>query len=141
MIYTLDSGKQITIPDAEIQKLEKTLSLSKEDAIYTWLCDEDYLTDETEQELTTKAKENRITATIHQAKSDKPRKPTKRERKPDLEKEKIIKILANFLQKSKDELEIDVDFVEITNKSKIIEFSVGENHYKLDLIKKRPPKK
>lgn len=141
MIYTLDSGKQITIPDAEIQKLEKTLSLSREDAIYTWLCDEDYLTDETEQELTTKAKENRITATIHQAKSDKPRKSTKRERKPDLEKEKIIKILANFLQKSKDELEIDVDFVEITNKSKIIEFSVGENHYKLDLIKKRPPKK
>lgn len=141
MIYTLDSGKQITIPDAEIQKLEKTLSLSREDAIYTWLCDEDYLTDETEQELTTRAKKNRITATIHQAKSDNPRKPIKRERKPDVEKEKIIEILANFLQKSKDELKIDIEFVEITNKSKIIEFSVGENHYKLDLIKKRPPKK
>jgi hypothetical protein len=29
----------------------------------------------------------------------------------------------------------------ITNKSKIIEFEIGENHYKIDLIKQRPPKK
>lgn len=30
--------------------------------------------------------------------------------------------------------------VEITNKSKIIEFNIGDNHYKLDLIKTRAKK-
>lgn len=141
MLYTLETGKTITIPDKEIQKLEKTLSLSREDAIYTWLCDEDYLTDSVEKELTSKAKDNRITATIHQAKSDKPRKPTKRERKPDEEKVKILEILANSLIDSAEILNFDPNSIQITNVGKIIEFKIGKNEYKIDLIKKRPPKK
>ena len=141
MIYNLNDNRSINIPDKEIQKLEQTLSLSTEDAIYTWLCDNDYLTDETEQELTTKAKKNRITATIHQAKSEKERKPVKRERKLDPEKVKIIDILANSLINSAETLNLDPNLVEITNVGKLIEFKIGENHYKIDLIKKRPPKK
>lgn len=141
MLYTLETGKTITIPDKEIQKLEKTLSLSREDAIYTWLCDEDYLTDSIEKELTSRAKDNRITATIHQAKSDKPRKPTKRERKPDEEKVKILEILANSLIDSAEILNFDPNSIQITNVGKIIEFKIGKNEYKIDLIKKRPPKK
>lgn len=61
----------------------------------------------------------------------KSRKP--RERKPDLEKEGLITFLATMLA-------VECDNVTITNKSKIVEFDVGENHYKLDLVKQRKPK-
>ena len=126
------NGKVIRIPDKEIENNMKALDISKEEAIQMYLEDEGYEINEEVEALTKKAKENK--AVQHDAKADKPRKQVKRERKPDVEKENIIIMLANRL--------IDANFeVEITNKSKIIEFSVGENHYKLDLIKKRPPKK
>ena len=109
----------------------ESLELPKEEAIKVWLEDEGYLENEVVEELTKKAKENKIN---HEAKADKPRKSVKRERKPDEEKENLIEILANCLTNAGFE-------TKITNKSKIIEFNVGENHYKLDLIKQRPPKK
>ena len=125
------NGKVINIPDAEIEKSMKLLDLSKEEAIQMYLEDEGYMENEEVEALTAKAKANKVN---HEAKSDKPRKSVKRERKPDVEKEKIIEILANCLKNEGFD-------AEITNKSKIIEFSVGENHYKLDLVKKRPQKK
>lgn len=125
------NGKTIRIPDAEIQKSMKLLNLSQDEAIQMWLEDEGYLENEVVEELTAKAKENKIN---HEAKTDKPRKSVKRERKPDEEKENLIKILADCLESHGFE-------AKITNKSKIIEFNIGENHYKLDLIKQRPPKK
>ena len=125
------NGKTINIPDTELEKSMKLLGLSKEEAIEMYLEDEGYLENEEVEELTKKAKANKIN---HEAKADKPRKAVKRERKPDVEKENIIEILANCLKNEGFE-------AEITNKSKLIEFSVGENHYKLDLVKKRPPKK
>jgi len=130
MNYNLN-GKTIRIPDAEIDKSMKLLKISHDEAVQMWLEDEGYLENEVVEELTAKAKENKIN---HEAKADKPRKSVKRERKPDEEKENLIKILADCLESN--------DFeVKITNKSKIIEFNVGGNHYKLDLIKQRPPKK
>jgi hypothetical protein len=125
------NGKTIRIPDDELAKNMKVLNLTKEEAIEMYLEDEGYLENEEVEALTKKAKDNK--AVVHDAKADKPRKQVKRERKPDEEKENLIEILANCLKNAGFE-------AEITNKSKIIEFSVGENHYKLDLIKKRPPK-
>ena len=54
--------------------------------------------------------------------------------KPDVEKENLIVLLANCLKNEGFQ-------VEITNKSKLIEFVIGENRYKLDLIRQRQPKK
>ena len=125
------NGKTIRIPDDELAKNMKVLNLSKEEAIEMYLEDEGYLENEEVEALTKKAKDNK--AVVHDAKADKPRKQVRRERKPDEEKENLIEILANCLKNAGFE-------AEITNKSKIIEFSVGENHYKLDLIKKRPLK-
>lgn len=130
MTYNLN-GKNIRIPDSDIKEYMESLSLPKDEAIKVWLEDEGYLENEIVEELTKKAKKNKIN---HEAKSDKPRKAVKKERKPDEEKEKLIEILANCLKTEGFE-------TEITNKSKIIEFNVGGNHYKLDLIKQRPPKK
>ena len=129
MVYNFN-GKNIRIPDAEIEKNMKLLQLTKEEAIELWLDDNDYTENAEAEELTAKAKENKIN---HEAKSDKKRKTAKRERKPDEEKENLIKILENALKTAGIS-------AEITNKSKIIEFSVGNNAYKLDLIKKRTKK-
>lgn len=125
------NGKNLRIPDEDINRSMKVLNLSKDEAIQLWLEDEGYLENETVEELTAKAKENKIQKG---AKSDKPRKKTTRERKPDLEKENLVKILAEALENTGIS-------VEIVNKSKILQFNVGENRYKLDLIKQRPPKK
>lgn len=130
MTYNLN-GKNIRIPDADLEKSMRLLRISHDEAVQMWLEDEGYLENEIVEELTAKAKTNKVS---RGAKSDKPRKVVKRERKPDEEKENLIEILANCLKNAGFE-------TEITNKSKIIEFNVGENHYKLDLIKQRPPKK
>ena len=130
MTYNLN-GKNIRIPNADIENFMKMLDISKDEAVKMWLEDEGYLENAEVEELTAKAKENKVS---HEAKANKPRKSVKRERKPDEEKENLIEILANCLKNAGFD-------TEITNKSKIIEFNVGENHYKLDLIKQRQPKK
>lgn len=129
MNYQLN-GKTINIPDAELENSMKILNLSKDEAIQMWLEDEGYAENETVEELTKKAKVNKVS---HDAKSLTPRKAVKRERKPDEEKENLIEILTNCLKNAGYD-------AEIVNKSKIIEFNVGENHYKLDLIKQRAKK-
>lgn len=131
MLYELN-GKKIKIPDDEIKRSMEFLGLSKSEAIQMYLEDEGYLDNPYVDELTAKAKEAKIS---HDAKSEKPRKNAgkPRERKPDEEKEKLIDILANALVAEGIE-------AKVTNKSKIIEFSIEDRHYKLDLIKNRPPK-
>lgn len=132
MKYTFE-GKTITIPDVELEKSMKLLDISKDEAIQMWLEDNDYCENEEVEILTAKAKENK--AVQHGAvNANKSKAVTKRERKPDVEKEEIISKLAEFL-------ETIGNSVKITNKSKLIEFEIGENHYKVDLIKQRPPKK
>ena len=66
MTYNLN-GKNIRIPDADIERSIKSLELTKEEAIQMWLEDEGYLEKEEQEALEKKAKESRITATIHQA--------------------------------------------------------------------------
>lgn len=132
MRYTFE-GKTVTIPDTELEKSMKLLDISKDEAIQMWLEDNDYCENEEIEILTAKAKENK--AVQHGAVNvNKSKTATKRERKPDVEKEEIISKLAEFL-------ETIGTSVKITNKSKLIEFEIGENHYKVDLIKQRPPKK
>ena len=128
------NGKKIRIADSEIENLVKGLNISTEQAIQIWLEDEGYLENEEQNSLDKKAKESKITPTVHQAKSDSRKERKPRERKPDEEKEKIISNLAKFLENS-------TENVKITNISKIIEFDIGENHYKLDLVRQRKPKK
>ena len=59
----------------------------------------------------------------------------KRERKADTTKEGVIEQIAQFLTEN------GYANVEITNKSKLIAFQIGEDNYELNLIRKRKPKK
>ena len=58
----------------------------------------------------------------------------KRERKTDTTKEGVIEQISQFL------IENGYENVEITNKSKLIAFKIGEDNYELDLKRKRKPK-
>ena len=58
----------------------------------------------------------------------------KRERKADTTKEGVIQAVYDFL------VENGYADVEITNKSKLISFAIGDDNYEFNLIRKRKPK-
>lgn len=58
----------------------------------------------------------------------------KRERKADTTKEGVIQAVYDFL------VESGYEGCEITNKSKLIAFKIGDDSYELNLIRKRKPK-
>lgn len=135
------NGKIINIPDTEIEKLVSTLEISKDEAIETWLVDNDYETDETVEELTKKAKENRISATIHQAKAEKTdkkvRKPRTKKENP-LKKEIIDAIRYYFSDNSN--LNFTIDELIVKNDEKYIDFTSNGREFTINLVEHRKKK-
>ena len=131
--YELDENVFVNIPREEIERTMKGLGCSEDDACWIWCEDNGKIDNEEQNELDKKAKESRITATIHQARAETTKERKKVERKPDETKESIIATLAETLQGI-------VENVQITNIGKIIEFDLKGEHYKLDLIRQRKPK-
>ena len=127
--------KIINIPDEEIKNNMKHLDVSEEEAIEIWLEDNDYIENEEQEALCKKAKENRVTATIHQAKADGVEKKKRVvERKENPTKEGIVSLLAQTLKDN------GYENVQITNIGKIIEFNANGETFKLDLIQRRKQK-
>ena len=134
MMYEFQ-GKKIRIPDSDLERTMKTLKMSKEEAIQLWLEDEGYLENEEQEELEQKAKESRITATIHQASAKDIRKKTQKERtrKKNPVKEMVIAEIAKLLPTF-------AENVKVLNIGKLISFTIGEETYEIDLKQKRKPK-
>lgn len=134
--YKLDNGKIVRIPMTEINKSMRLLNLSKDEAIQMYLEDEGYLENEEQTALEEKAKKNRITATIHQAKSTEVKQKTQKERvkKADPTKEGVIRAIAEMLPT------VSATEIVVVNEGKLITFKIGSDEYKIDLIRKRPPK-
>lgn len=123
------NGKMINIPDKDIEKLMSALELTKEEAIETWLDDNDYTANEEAEELTKKAKVIR-----RYEKSDNERKKVTKERKVDEEKKRLltdVKVLIEGL---------GAVVTNVKNEAEI-SFTFGENDYTFKLIKHRPKKK
>lgn len=136
MIYTLNN-KSINIPDKDIENLQKTLELSKEEAIETWLSDNDYISDETVEELTKKAKENRITGKIHGAKAETAKKERKlREKKENPLKKEIILAIYSGLAINLDKKAV----IDIKNNEKYIDLSINGLDFTINLVQHRPKK-
>lgn len=132
--YEYDENKKAKIPLDEIERLMKLPSVkTQDDACWIWCEDNGLIINEEQEELTKKAKDNKITATIHQAKADKPKTARKVERKPDQVKDELVESLKEFLT----EYATNVKIVKV---GKLIEFDIGNEHFKLDLIRQRPPK-
>ena len=93
--------------------------------------------EDTEYDLTEEQTANvkKMMRKVDHAKTD---GKVKRERKPNELKEAIIAELAEFLRE--DAQGQAYEDVEVTNKSRMIAFAVGDKHFELTLIEKRPPK-
>lgn len=125
-------GKVINIPNTELNKLQGLLRISRSEAINVWLSDNDYIEVAEIEELTAKAKENKVS---HNARVEyKPKTQRERVVKADPTKEGIISAIAEMLPT------LNAENVVIANKGKLITFTIGEENYKLDLIRQRPPK-
>ena len=126
------NGKAVRINEQEVEKIAAGLGISKQEAVQVWLEDNEYIENAEQVQLDTKAKSNRITATIHQAKAINTKK-TQRERvlKDDPAKENLIRCIKAALE------EKGCEKVEIVNKTKLISFTLGGETFKLDLIRQR----
>ena len=132
--YELDENQIVKIPQEDIDRIIKLPDVKTvDDACWIWCEDNGKIVNEEIEELTKKAKDNRITATIHQAKAETQKVRKKVERKADETKESLISGLAEYLAEI-------VDNVQVVNIGKIIEFDLKGEHYKLDLIRQRKPK-
>ena len=128
------NGKSLNIPDEVIAKAMKNLELTQDEAIQMWLEDEGHLDNEEQLELCQKAKDNKITATIHQANKG---KKVKREPKPKTASAEKVQIFNKILEN----LQENFENVEILNENKLIQVKMGEKVFKIDLIEQRKPKK
>lgn len=133
------NGKMVNIPDQEIEKAMKKLGLTKEQAIEMWLEDEGYLENEEQENLCKLAKENKITATIHQASGNKPKKQSKPKTvKVSSEKQDLFTLLEVTLDDYCKEMGGKRT---ILNPNKLIQVELNGKTFKIDLIEQRKPKK
>ena len=132
------NGKTLNIPDDFIQNAMKNLSIDEDEAIQLWLEDNDYEVNEEQMALDAKAKANVKVANIVKARAiDPSKKKTQRERvkKEDPTKEGVIAALAKALPEL-----ANAENVTIVNAGKLITFTIGEDTYKLDLVRQRKAK-
>lgn len=127
--YKLPDGKVVRIPQDEINRNIAMLKLSKDEAIQLYLEDEGHIKNPEQEALEAKAKENRITATIHQAKADyKPKTQRERVVKEHPVKEEIITTIAQQLE------QIGATEIKVENKQKTITFLGKDGEpYAIDL--------
>ena len=129
--YTLKGGKVVNIPNKELNQL-MAVCKSRSEAVELWLYDHDYVECAEADELTAKAKENKVNKG---AKAEyKPKTQRERVVKEDKVKEDIITAIAELLPS------LNAENVVIEKKGKLITFEVGADKFKLDLIRQRPPK-
>lgn len=119
--------------EKRITALMKSLNCSREEAIQ--VIEDDDAIDHGEKLFEISAEEKKVVKAMTAIGTKKRTAPTKRERKPDLEKQDIILKIADFLS------EFDGFDVEITNKEREISLIIGSNDYSVTLTKHRPPKK
>ena len=132
------NGKTLNIPDDFIQNAMKNLSIDEDEAIQLWLEDNDYEVNEEQMALDAKAKANVKVANIVKARAADPgKKKTQRERvkKEDPTKEGVIAALAKALPEL-----ANAENITIVNTGKLITFTIGEDTYKLDLVRQRKAK-
>ena len=133
VVITLDDGREVKASTEYLENMVKNLDIDMEEAVLTWLEDEEYLINEEQEELHKASKGTRI-GNVVGAKAEKPKTQKERTKKENPTKEMIIaeiaKVLPNFAEN-----------VVIENAGKLITFTIEEDAFKIDLVQKRKPKK
>ena len=133
MKYTLASGKEIKIPDIDIEKSMKNLELTKEEAIQMWLEDNDYEINDEQIALDNKAKLVKID---HGAKNiDK--KSTSKPRTVKISDEKK-ELFDSILDRC---VPVERENITVLKENKLIEVRIGDKTFKIDIIEQRNKKK
>ena len=132
MVYELDN-KKINIPDTEINKLMTKLNISKDEAIWTYLEDNDLVElDEDTQALNEKAKKNKVDHGVAYKKAEK--KAPKPKVVTDSKKEIFEAIWGAISEKFGEN-------AQITTENKYIDIQYGGFSYTINLVEHRKPKK
>lgn len=134
MKYTLN-GRTITIPDAEIQNLQKILDISKDEAIHTYLVDNELIEDETVEELTAKAKKNIKRYEKSDNSGGKPRKAREKKENP-LKKQIIAGIHDYFLDEIGHTLPKNTT-ISIRNDEKYVDLVIDGVEFTINLVQHR----
>jgi len=136
MIYTLDNGRCVSIPIEEIENLEKSLQLSKNEAIEVWLTDNGYEIDEEQAKLDEKASKVFISTGAVPEKSKKERK------KPTIKVSDEKKALFDSILTNLTHCEgVELENIKVLNKNKLIEVRINDKIFKIDIVQCRAPKK
>lgn len=130
---TLENGKVVKASTKFIENMMNTLDIDMEDAVLTWLEDEEYLINDEQEELNKNAKGVVKLVAANKKKETKEKKP--REKKANPVKEGLTDYLAEMLSKFD-----GTEDVVIENRGKLITFKIGDREFKLDLIEKRTKK-
>ena len=133
----LEDGRKVTAATEFLEKMMANLEIDMDEAVMTWLEDEEYLINDDQEDLCTAAKQNKVLANVRKGDRDtaKEKKKTIRTIKVNPVKEEIIAKIAEML----DQLN-GVENIVIENKGKIVTFDCNGESYKVDLIQKRKNK-
>lgn len=129
---TLENGKVVKAMTEYLQRMMDNLGLDMEDAVLTWLEDEEYLINDEQEELVNATKNYKLNIKAGEGKERKKKEVVKKENPV---KKATIDLLAKALQKLD-----NVSDIAIENETKLITFKVGDREFKLDLIEKRQKK-
>ena len=129
---TLDNGTIKKVSKKWVEKSVQALDTDIEDVLLMWLEDNEYLVNEEQEELNIKAKKNKVKLN---AKEKAERKPTTRERKPNIDKEYIIGCIAEYLENLTEKTNIIIE-----NVGKLINFTYNNKQFKLNLTETRVKK-
>ena len=137
IVATLEDGKEVKMMSEFIDNMMKNLEIDEEEAVLTWLEDEEYIINDDQEELNQKAKDNKVLPSLHRTKGERKKSetPVKRTVKENPTKEMIISKIAEAVAA----LDGVSDLI-IENKGKIITFAMAGENYKIDLVQKRKPK-
>lgn len=129
---TLENGKVVKAMTSYIERMMENLNLDMEDAILTWLEDEEYLINDEQEELVNATKKYKLNINAGERKERKKKEVVKKENP-------VKKATIDLLAKALENLEGATDIV-IENETKLVTFKVGDREFKLDLVEKRKPK-
>ena len=131
----MGNGKVINVPDAEVEKIAKSLGISKLEAMQVWLEDAEVELNEEQEQLDQKAKNAKIDRQVGQKprkKSEKPRTVKVSDTKQDLFayiKTAIEGYCLNHGGKCA-----------VLRENKLISVEIDGKFFDIDLIEKRKPR-
>jgi hypothetical protein len=132
---TLENGKVVKASTEFLNKMCDNLDIDFDEAVNTWLEDEDYLVNDEQKELTEKAKEHK--ELVGAKKAARTTKKTQKERvvKENPTKELVITKLFEAVSAIDGATDVVVE-----NKAKLITFKLNGEDFKIDLVQKRKAK-